>query len=67
MTFDDMMARHVEEQRAIDAAWRWARQPRQRARPVKLSEIIERVHSRCPDVDPARIRQEVEDRLDRTR
>jgi DNA-binding Lrp family transcriptional regulator len=59
------IARHFEEQHAIDAAWRWFR--RQSSRTVRLSEIIDRVHARCPDVDPVRIRREVEDRLARTR
>jgi hypothetical protein len=65
MTIDDIFARYFEEQRAFDAAWRWFR--RNRSRAVKLSEIIARVHARCPDVDADDIRREVERRLARKR
>jgi hypothetical protein len=65
MTGMDVFARAMAEQAAIESAWRWFR--RSKKPTIALSEIVERVHARCPGVDHERIKSEVERRMARTR
>jgi hypothetical protein len=63
--FERMLARSIAEQAAIDAAWR---RMRRCGKPeISLSEIIARVHRRCPGVPSDEIKYEIERRMDRMR
>lgn len=59
-----MLAQHMAEQAAINAAWRWFRTSKKPV--ISLSEVVARVHRRCPDVPAEQIRREIERRLSRT-
>jgi hypothetical protein len=63
--FERMLARSIAEQAAIDAAWRWMRRC---GKPeISLSEIVARVHRRCPGVPSDDIKYEIERRIYRRR
>jgi hypothetical protein len=51
---DDLLARHIEQERAIESAWRWFRRSKNAV--VPLSAIVARVKARCPDADALAIR-----------
>jgi hypothetical protein len=61
----DVFERYLAEKAAIESAWRWFR--RSKKSRIALSEIVARVHMKCPGVSHEIIKNEVEMRMSRTR
>jgi hypothetical protein len=64
-TLERALELHFAQERAINAAWRWAR--RQTKPTISFEEIWIRVEARCPEADRQYVRSEIKRRMNRSR